>query len=511
VCGKGKELETLSRLLPYLACALAVIPPFVATTPPLHDYPFHLAQIDILTRHSSSTYLQEHYARTSLLLPNILIDVIGVALASYLPIDLAGRLLVAIILLSQVSGVFALHRALWRRASPWPMVTLLVVFNSVFLMGFVNYLLGVGVSLWALAVRQWISQRAWWRLSAGVVGALAVYFAHIAAFGLYGLVLATFAFAELRDRPLREWVSRCVVDVVPFVMAAGLFLTSATSGSGGLQLFTGLQPYLHWKAKWLLTPFAFGDRTLDAVNAATIGVLAVVVLSLARLRVRPEFWLLLCTGGLLYFAAPFFALSGAFLDFRIPVCLCILSLPLIDLEPKSRARERVLVALLSAAAIVRVGFVAGEWLSTQPALAEMRETLRCIPDKAVLFTVSEQPAANFVDPWTGWTPPIKHAASLAGLERDVYVPATWAQFGQHPFVSQPKWQGVYDLQGRNPPHVRNVAALDALLRRFRESVPGFRSFVLVLDPGGQLDMLAVSHRIVRRGARHALIELLPGD
>jgi hypothetical protein len=482
------------------------------TTPPLHDYPFHLAQIDILARHSSSAYLEEHYARASLLLPNILIDVIGVALASCLPIDLAGRLLVAIILLTQVSGVFALHRALWRRASPWPMVALLVAFNSVFLMGFVNYLLGVGVSLWALAVRQWIVDRAWWwRLGAGTLGALAVYFAHIAAFGLYGLVLATLVLAELRSRPFGHWAKRTVVDAVPFVLAAGFFLTSATSGSGGLQLFTGLQPYLYWKAKWLLTPIAFGERELDVVNAVTVGVVAVFGLLLARVRVRSEFWLLFCAGGLVYFAAPFFALSGAFLDFRIPVCLCILSLPLVDLVPRNQARGRALAAVLTTAAILRVGFVTCEWLSTQPTITEIRETLRRVPDEAILFTVSERPAANFVDPWAGWAPPIKHVASLAGLERDVYVPATWAQFGQHPFVPQPKWQSVYDLQGRNPPYVRSAAALDALMRHFRESVAGFRSFVLVLDPEDQLDTLAVPHRIVGRGRRHALIELLPHD
>jgi hypothetical protein len=85
-------------VLAVLACCAAGIPILATGIPPLHDYPFHLARIDILSRHAHSDYLQAHYLLNFRLQPNLTGDILGVALAALLPIDLAGRALLASII-----------------------------------------------------------------------------------------------------------------------------------------------------------------------------------------------------------------------------------------------------------------------------------------------------------------------------------------------------------------------------------------------------------------------------
>src|SRR4030095_11787266 len=102
-------------------------------------------------------------------------DVIAVALSRMMPVERAGQVLVAMIVIIQVSGVCALHFVIWGRLSAWPFVAVLLVYNFILLFGFLNYELGVGLALWGVAL--WVALlgcAAWVRLVAGCAVALLV-------------------------------------------------------------------------------------------------------------------------------------------------------------------------------------------------------------------------------------------------------------------------------------------------------------------------------------------------
>jgi hypothetical protein len=113
----------------------------------------------------------------------------------------------------------------------WPLLAFLLLYNRIFLWGFVNYLFGIGVALGGTALWLALEQRGWWiRALVSSVAALACYFSHIAAFGFYALVIfgveAAPAFTELR---LGDWPAlgrRAAIAGTQLVIPAALFLGS---------------------------------------------------------------------------------------------------------------------------------------------------------------------------------------------------------------------------------------------------------------------------------------------
>ena len=53
----------------------------------------------------------------------------------------------------------ALHAALHRRWTPWPLLVFFFLYNSVFLWGFLNYLSGLGLALCACALWMMLRDR----------------------------------------------------------------------------------------------------------------------------------------------------------------------------------------------------------------------------------------------------------------------------------------------------------------------------------------------------------------
>src|SRR5438067_2086882 len=116
---------------------LCILPIAVAHNMPLHDYPFHIARMDILSLYQPGGTLSSYYSIYSYLLPNVGMDLIIQALAKVLPVELAGRVFLALTIAVQLSGCMQLHRALYRQTSNWPLAAALVVFNWIFLFAFI--------------------------------------------------------------------------------------------------------------------------------------------------------------------------------------------------------------------------------------------------------------------------------------------------------------------------------------------------------------------------------------
>ncbi len=69
----------------------------------------------------------------------------------------AGKVFIALTFALLAGGTMALHAALHRRWSPWPLLAVFFLYNSVFLWGFLNYLFGLGLALFACAL--WVRLR----------------------------------------------------------------------------------------------------------------------------------------------------------------------------------------------------------------------------------------------------------------------------------------------------------------------------------------------------------------
>jgi hypothetical protein len=168
----GTEFAARFAILALLAC----LPVLLCETLPLIDYPNHLARMHILSALPSSAQLQNYYAIVWQPLPNLAMDLTVPVLARWLPLAWAGKAFVAAIICLMSGGAAFLHRVLFGMWSAWPLLAFLFVYDHALLWGFVNYLFGIGVSLFALGA--WIALRFRPRLrfAAGAIFALVLFF-----------------------------------------------------------------------------------------------------------------------------------------------------------------------------------------------------------------------------------------------------------------------------------------------------------------------------------------------
>src|SRR4051812_31996957 len=211
-----------------------LLPLFVVEIPPVLDYPNHLARVWLLSMAPPDPTLSCMYAPDWHLLPNLAIDAIMPPLLHVLPLYVAGRLMLAATLLLPVVGAVALHRALHRRWSLWPLSSCLIGYNVVFLLGFMNFLLGVGVAL--LTAAAWTGLRPQRSLLAMAVlsaGAVAVFFCHVVSLLFLGVIVvctqAEFLLARWhrREDALRALLHDGAECAAAFAIPAYLYLASS--------------------------------------------------------------------------------------------------------------------------------------------------------------------------------------------------------------------------------------------------------------------------------------------
>ena len=92
--------------------ALLVTPLMLTSVPPLLDYPNHLARAHILATLDTDPLLQQYYAISYKPIPNLASDVFIPAAAKIFDIYVAGRLFLALCLITTMLGVACLHRVL---------------------------------------------------------------------------------------------------------------------------------------------------------------------------------------------------------------------------------------------------------------------------------------------------------------------------------------------------------------------------------------------------------------
>src|SRR5262249_25617453 len=283
---------------------VAALPVLSVELPPLFDYPNHLARMDLLRRLPESEALQRYYELRWRVIPTLGMDLVVPTLAHILPLAWAGKVFVLATLALVAAGAGLVHRAATGRWSIWPLLAFLFLYSRVLLWGFLSYLFGIGLALVAFAI--WISlseRHPAARLSASAVAALVLFFAHLMACVVYGVLVAGYELGHLWLRWPRSWsraAARLAIAAAPFLPPLAL-LVFAGDGERLSAIHFGR---LDRKLDLLFSVFDNYDRVFD------IGCFILLVLAAGfaflrrRLIVLPS---LLPSVGLLavvYLAAP---------------------------------------------------------------------------------------------------------------------------------------------------------------------------------------------------------------
>jgi len=201
------------------------------------DYPSHLAQVEILRNWTHETVLQQRYALVLKPFPNLALDLLGVYVFSWLDVPSAGKAVLTVLMILFWAGCHCLGCAVGRGRPVWlAAVAALLVYNSTFLYGYVNY--NVGIALFLLALPTWL----WYRRARSLPRMLAssslttaVYLAHWMGIGVLAIAMVFLTAWDWYEA--RRWRKVFAVDLIPLAPSVALYasLGRDRGGAGAIE------------------------------------------------------------------------------------------------------------------------------------------------------------------------------------------------------------------------------------------------------------------------------------
>jgi hypothetical protein len=406
------------------------VPLFSTVLPPLFDYPNHLARMHLLNEGGNQFYAV-HWES----LPNLAQDLIVPPLARLMPLDIASKLFLVVIFALITGGTIWLNRVAAGTWRLWPLLAFLLLYNRIFLWGFLNYFFGVGVALAGAALWLALERERWWlRTLTSSLVTLACYLSHIAAFGFYMLVIIGIelspTWGEMRARRWRALGGRMAVAGAQFVIPAVLFLGYWHPPAGG-----GISSAAFWrKADLLFSVFDNYDRAFDIVCFAMflglIGWLAVT----RRLRLAPRLAGAVGLVFVAYLLLPSQIYGGSGADHRLPVAMFLLLIAASAAEFPNRRTAAAIGVATAMVLVVRLAVIEYVWLRADRIYSADLAGIDMLPWGAKLAVAYPPSAVNFV------SVPEVHLAVLAVARREAFVPTLFATEGQQPIALKPPYE-----------------------------------------------------------------------
>ncbi len=285
--------ERAIQVTGWIMTALLLLPLAWTTLPPLSDYPNHLSRIHLLGRLAEGEPTGPWSARWSLL-PNLAVDVFGVALEPLLGLAGFGRAFLAATIVLHAVGCRSLSRAILGRSSMRAIVVSAFVWSEPLLLGYASFAFGFAIALFALARvvqvlddgadgRSGADGKSGWRDALiGAALGLAVAASHAAAAAT--LVAAAVAFVAARAAKSRRFDRRAALALaalVPGLLYVGAWWLGHASTGGVSRAAPGMI------ARALVSTMTGLDARIDRASLLALGLLVLAAMWHARpLEVR---------------------------------------------------------------------------------------------------------------------------------------------------------------------------------------------------------------------------------
>lgn len=379
---------TRARWLILALVLLAALPVVLTPVPLMADLPNHIARHHVMAQALFGAG-SPHWSVAWRWIGNLGVDLPAVLLGPLLGIELATRLMVALIAPLTMLGLLALGRAAHGRFTAGAALALPFAFAQPWHYGFLNSCLSTALALFVAAA--WLRRPSDtpWRAASFALAALGVWTAHVMGWGVLLLLVAGAELARWRDlraRPVR------LLRTLP--LFAPLVPLALWRGEGGGRLFAlGSDPlgqkisYTAAMLRGLSLPFDLG---MVAVLALAGGI---ALLAARPPRVEPRLAVGALLLGLTFAALPTTVLGSWGADLRlVPVAGMI---ALVAIGPaQNPGIGRTLAALGLALFAARALVTTSSWQRAQPELAQRLALLDAVPRGGRLAFVEGRPVCH---------------------------------------------------------------------------------------------------------------------
>ena len=468
-------------------CLILLAPLALVDVPPLLDYPNHLARATVLAFGGSDPILSKMYAPHWTIIPNLGTDLILPPLLQILPVHVAGRIVVGIVILLPVIGTVAYSRATFGTRSAWPFASGLIAYNATVLLGFLNFVAAIGIAL--LLAASWIAWREQYPRSTvalAAIGSVALFFCHLVGLVFFYLLTAAYEMELLWfHRGRRNVVLMRLVAVLPLMaVPLGLYLSSALAPMATETEFTPIAE----KTRQLLFPFANYNLPLDIATGCIVVGFLIACVATRRCRVTPSSGLALLLVAGLYLVSPFAFKGTFFLDTRITIMLAFLLFAAV-LPTLPRLATYSAVMIFIALFSIRIAVVGSAWYGHRHDVAGIRAAIATVEPGArvVIASVSPEEAPAY---WRDGPSSRMisygirvdyHLPALLLIERRAFWPFLFDNPSQQPVVTLEPYRALADRAG-------SIADSGALAVPGKVDLCGF-DYLLLLEAGGERDVM----------------------
>jgi hypothetical protein len=433
--------------------ALVLVPVFMVAVPPLADYVNHLARMYVISVQGRDAHLDAFYRIEWQLIPNLAMDLIVPVVARVVDVFRAGQLFTTLTILVMVTGPIAVQRALHGRANPFPLTAFVLVYNGVFLIGLMNYLMGVGLGTWGLAC--WIALERRPIVLRMVVSAVfcgLLYVCHLYTLGLYGIAIGAYelwAWSTRRFRLDRKVLLSLVALIVPVLPVVPLLLGSATWTLAGEYAWSSQS-----KIDGLEMVFRTYTDTWDLTVLWLAGAALGWALHKRLLSIHPAAVPLVVVGAVAFLAMPYTFFGSDMADQRMPVAILFMVIGFVRLDTDDRWTRAGFLALVIGFALLRVGDVALHWAKIGRIFDDFRASLVDVERGArILVAYADDPKGTQAE-----QDAISHAPCLAMIERSSLVSTAFTVKGKQIMTVKRAFRAQVDTEDGVPPSISQLVA-----------------------------------------------------
>jgi hypothetical protein len=402
------------------ACVILAAPLWLVASPPMPDYPAHLASFYLIGGGASHFYkLQWAF------LPNLAAEAVVPVLAMLMPLAVAAKVFLSVTVALWVLGPAAIQRALTGKSGLGALLSGAFVYNASFMWGFFNYIFAAGVSFLVFAA--WIAtDRERSALQhAGLAAAFTlVYFSHLFALATLLLMITCFELSALwrSKKFMVPDIARRVATLAALCAPAAFFFLVLKPSGGGL----GMQfDYLDTMLERFGAAIQFQFDEPAYLLTAVLVVLLAVGLITRRLTLSPQMVVVLSVLALCTLLAPEWALGGWGVHLRLPAVLGAVTFASVDLNLPTRWMAAAITAILLLF-VFQAATLATDWRPIDARYSEFRQSENLISPRARLLTVLDGDSLGWSSDQPYW-----HMAEFAIMDRDAFTPLLFATKGQH--------------------------------------------------------------------------------
>jgi hypothetical protein len=486
-----------------LLCAALVTPVLAVQVPLLTDYPNHLARCFVLAFGSHDPLLNRMFSVHWQIIPNIAVDLLLPALMWIWGPLTAGRIGLALCLLMPTTGTIALSYAYFQRRSFWQLAAVFPAFNVMFLMGFMNFELAMGVGLWGAAA--WVAYRErkpWMTIAAGLVIGLVAFFFHLTGLCLYALLVGCYELFAIWNRGMGPWgriqiaVRRIPVAAIPFLLPVGLYLRSPLGQLASPPVWAS-----HSRKAWsLLLPFLDYSVVFDIlVVAPVIGFLVFCMLT-GKVRIAKPGALGAAILLLGYAILPTSLKGVWWADSRMMAMFGFVLFAAFLPSGLTRRTEAMVATAIAILFLAKIAFITDVWVHSQQDVRDTRQVVAQVQPGSRVLNVdvieSDNPAWFAAMPLGRRIPHLNptywHLGSFVLLDRRAFWQTIFAIDVQQPIRVREPYLEILDPRGTMPDYEllgpRPMSDRDKRRFPFLEAWEQKYDYVLLLNADGAGDL-----------------------